>query len=241
MRILILVFSFLLALVGLLPAKADAAPAPRRTATRPAPVAARDWSTSIVVQPGGGVAVGNPAAKVQLVEWLSYTCSHCGEFARDSKTELHAMIRSGRVRVEYRALPRDALDLAAGLLVRCGGTTRFLANHDAIFAQQAAMFTRAEAYAATPAASVATATVGARLNQLADAAGLRALMRTRGLTNAQTTKCLNDEAAHKRLIAIAEAAQTAGVTGTPTFLIGGRTVDAHHWSELKPMLLAAGR
>jgi len=241
MRILILVFSFLLALVGLLPAKADAAAVQRRAATRPAPVAARDWSGSVVVQPGGGVAVGNPAAKVQLVEWLSYTCSHCGEFARDSQTELHEMIRSGRVRVEYRALPRDALDLAAGLLVRCGGTTRFLRSHDAVFAQQAAMFTGADAYAATPAAGVATTTVGERLNQLAAATGLRALMRTRGLTDAQITNCLNDEAAHKRLIAITEAAQTANVTGTPTFLIGGTKVDAHHWSELKPMLLAAGR
>lgn len=240
MRILILVFSFLLALVGLLPAKADAA-APRRTATRPAPVAARDWSGSVVVQPGGGVAVGNPAAKVQLTEWLSYTCSHCGEFARDSKTELHEMIRSGRVRVEYRAMPRDALDLAAGLLVRCGGPTRFLRSHDAVFAQQAAMFTAAETYATTPAASTPTATVGERLNQLTTATGLRALMRTRGLTDAQITNCLNDEAAQKRLIGIMEAAQTAGVTGTPTFLIGGTKVDAHHWSELKPMLLAAAR
>ncbi len=240
MRILILVFSFLLALVGLLPAKADAA-APRRTATRPAPVAARDWSGSVVVQPGGGVAVGDPAAKVQLTEWLSYTCSHCGEFARDSKTELREMIRSGRVRVEYRAMPRDALDLAAGLLVRCGGTTRFLRSHDAVFAQQAAMFTAAETYATTPAASTPTATVGERLNQLTTATGLRALMRTRGLTDAQITNCLNDEAAQKRLIGIMEAAQTAGVTGTPTFLIGGTKVDAHHWSELKPMLLAAAR
>lgn len=227
MRILLLVCSFLLALFALPPAKAQPRPA------------TRDWSTNVVLLPTGGITVGNPTARVQLVEWLSYTCSHCAAFARDAKPELPTLLRSGRVRVEYRTMPRDALDLTAGLLVRCGGPNRFRAAHDAIMAQQAAMLDKADAFARTPAAQTRTATIAIRLHQLAEASGLRTLMRGQGLDDTKMTACLNDEAAQKRVIAIAEAAQAAGVTGTPTFEIDGRKVDAHDWATLKPLLTAS--
>lgn len=230
MRILILLCSFLLALFGMPPAKAQA---PARAATQ------RNWTNSVTMLPTGGVAVGNSMARVQLVEWASYTCSHCAAFARDAKPELTALIRSGRVRVEYRTLPRDALDLTAALLARCGGANRFLAAHDAIFAQQTAMLDKAEAFAATPPAQQPTATIGKRLEQLAGATGLRTLLRGHGLDDAKITACLNDEAAQKRVIAIAEAAQAAGVEGTPSFEVNGKKVVAHDWATLKPFLTAS--
>ena len=230
MRILILLCSFLFALFGLPPAKAQA---PAKAAT------ARNWTNSVVMLPTGGIAVGNPMARVQLVEWASYTCSHCAAFARDAKPELTALIRSGRVRVEYRTLPRDALDLTAAVLARCGGANRFLAAHDAIFAQQTAMLDKAEAFAATPAAQQPTPTIARRLEQLATATGLRALLRGHGLDDAQMTRCLNDEPLHKRVIAIAEAAQATGVEGTPSFEVNGKKVEAHDWATLKPFLTAS--
>ncbi|WP_230770941.1 thioredoxin domain-containing protein [Sphingomonas sp. Leaf4] len=229
MRILLLVFSFLLALVGLPHGTAHAAPRP---------AAARDWTTSIVFTPDGRVQVGNPAAKVTLTEWLSYTCSHCADFAAESKVELHALIRSGKVRVDYRTMPRDALDLAAGLLVRCAGPAKFLRLHDAVFAGQKAMLDRAQAFAATPPAQQPAATIGARLVQLADATPLRAIGRAAGVTDAAYTACLNDDAAQKRVIAVAEAAQTANIASTPSFEVNGRRVEAHGWAALKPQLVA---
>jgi protein-disulfide isomerase len=230
MRILLLVCSFLLALFGLPPAKAQA---PARA------TASRDWSTNVVMLPTGGIVVGNPMARVQLVEWASYTCPHCAAFATEAKADLPAMLKSGRVRVEYRTLPRDALDLAAAILVRCGGPNRFLAAHDAIMARQKEMLDKADAFAQTPAAQTRTATIAIRLQQLADATGLRALMRGHGLADARITACLNDEAAQKRVIAIAEAAQAANVAGTPSFEINGQKADVHDWATLKPLLLAA--
>ncbi|MDJ0275215.1 thioredoxin domain-containing protein [Sphingomonas sp. 2R-10] len=224
MRIVILVVSFLFALFGMPPAKAQPA---------------RNWTNTVAMLPGGGVSVGNPMARVQLVEWASYTCSHCATFAREAKPELTALIRSGKVRVEYRTLPRDALDLTAVVLARCGGPNRFLAAHDAIFAQQKAMLDKAEAFAATPPAQQPTATIGKRLEQLADATGLRALLRGHGVDDAQMTRCLNDEAGQKRAIAIAGAAQAAGVDGTPAFEVNGKKVAAHDWATLKPLLTAS--
>lgn len=238
MRILILLFSFLLALVGVPNAHSQAKGA--KGAKRPAATAAaRDWTRNVVFQPNGAILVGNPVAKVVLTEWVSYTCPHCGDFTRDAKAELHALVRSGRVRVDYRTMPRDALDLSAALLVRCGGPTRFVAAHDAVFAGQKAMLEAAQAYAATPAAQQPTATVGDRLLQLARATPLRATARALGITDAAYTACLKDDAAHQRVIAIAEAAQAANVASTPTLEVNGRRVDAHHWADLKPLLVPA--
>ena len=54
--------------------------APEVTAT---PVAAPnngDWSTIVTKTAEGGFVMGNPNAKVKLVEFGSMTCPHCAEF-----------------------------------------------------------------------------------------------------------------------------------------------------------------
>lgn len=101
------------------------------------------------------------------------------------------------------------------------------------------MLDKADAFAATPAGQTRAATIAIRLLQLADATGLRTLMRGHGLDDARITACLNDEAAQKRVIAIAEAAQAANVAGTPSFEINGQKADVHDWATLKPLLVAA--
>ena len=105
-------------------AAAPAAPAPA-------------WSSKISTSAIGAYIVGNPAAKVRLVEYFSYTCSHCGEFARDGDVPLKTQyIDKGLVVFEYRNLVRDPVDLTAALLARCGGAKTFAANHHAIFMAQ---------------------------------------------------------------------------------------------------------
>ena len=92
--------------------------------TAAAPV--RDWSATTTRLPSGAMLIGNPAAPLKLVEYGSYTCSHCAAFAAESDKVLkHEMIATGSVSLEYRHLIRDRLDLAAAILARCAGTPRF--------------------------------------------------------------------------------------------------------------------
>ncbi|MEO8619159.1 MAG: thioredoxin domain-containing protein, partial [Sphingomicrobium sp.] len=42
---------------------------------------ATDWSKTVAATPEGGIVMGNPKAKVTLVEYGSLTCSHCKHFA----------------------------------------------------------------------------------------------------------------------------------------------------------------
>ncbi|RZM10626.1 MAG: protein-disulfide isomerase, partial [Sphingomonas sp.] len=98
---------------------------------------ARDWTQTVTPAPSGFYVVGNPAAKVKLAEWASYTCPHCGHFAAESASVLKdRMIRNGSVSLEVRHLIRDPLDLAAVIVARCGAPRGFLARHVAIFAGQ---------------------------------------------------------------------------------------------------------
>ncbi len=42
--------------------------------------AAHDWSRTVAMTPEGGFRMGNPAAKVKLIEYGSLACPHCRHF-----------------------------------------------------------------------------------------------------------------------------------------------------------------
>lgn len=193
----------------------------------------RDWRTSIRQTPAGAYVVGNPAAKVKLVEYLSYTCPHCAAFVAASKPELlDGMVRRGNVSIELRHAVRDALDLSSAMLVRCTGPANFLASHHAVFTNQEAMLAKAQAYRPP-----AGATEAAQLAGIADAGGVTALVRPRLKGTPQA--CLSATADRTKLVAMGEAA-FAKIQGTPSFEVNGTLVPGNDWASLKPRLLAAG-
>ena len=44
----------------------------------------RNWPTVVAETADGAHRIGNPAAKVKLVEYVSYSCPHCAEFTREA-------------------------------------------------------------------------------------------------------------------------------------------------------------
>ncbi|WP_375403588.1 DsbA family protein [uncultured Sphingomonas sp.] len=210
---------------------AAAAPAQRR---------ATDWSATARPLPTGGYLVGDPAARVKLIEYASYTCSHCAEFAVASKPVLKgAMIRSGSTSLELRHLIRDAFDLTAVVVARCAGPAGFSRTSDAIFAGQNDWLPRGAAYDQANTARPQGQPMQARLRALADGSGLAAIGRANGVTDARLAACFADRAAIDRMIAASEA-RPAEVRATPTFFLGGRQTPAADWAQLQPLLRAAG-
>jgi hypothetical protein len=200
---------------------------------------ARDWRQVAVKAPSGGFQIGNPKAKVTLVEYVSYTCPHCGHFVEESKAPLHdRLVRQGQVRVEVRNFVRDPLDLAAALLARCGGAARFARQHDLIFANQEALLDKATAFQSKPDAFKGATTTEARLRRIAAGSGLTALMTKSGLTPQQADRCLTDAAARQELVAATEKVQ-GRIQGTPSFEIDGNLLAASSWAEVEPPLREA--
>jgi protein-disulfide isomerase len=98
------------------------------------------WSETVAATPEGGFRMGNPDAPLKLIEYASFTCPHCAEFAETADEGLRAKVDTGKVSFEFRNLIRDPLDLTAAVLARCGGKDPFLPLAHQMFANQAAMF-----------------------------------------------------------------------------------------------------
>ena len=209
------------------------------TGWTPAPATpAAPWSSRVTVSPIGAYVVGNPDAKVRLVEYLSYTCSHCGDFAKASATSLKTKyVDTGLVAVEYRNLVRDPVDMTAALLARCGTTRAFEGNHQAIFAAQSAWIGRISKATEAQKASWFEGTTGQSAGRIATDVGLRALMQRRGYNAAQIDACLDSGVAQAQLLGMTNIALGADkVQGTPSFSINGRNTGVHDWPSLKTRL-----
>ena len=81
--------------------------------------ASTNWLT-VVDTAGGGHKIGNPAAKVKLTEFISYTCPACGRFAQEASNALDVYVASGKVQVDVRHVIRDPIDMTASMLANCG-------------------------------------------------------------------------------------------------------------------------
>ncbi|WP_162527287.1 thioredoxin domain-containing protein [Sphingomonas solaris] len=214
-----------------------ATPGVAATPARPAAVA-HDWSATVTRAPGGAYVLGNPTARVRVVEYASLTCSHCAAFAAEGLPALRAdTIRRGLVSLELRHAVRDRADLAASLIARCAGPKGYFGRVEKIFAAQAQWLPRAAALdvddADTPAARQAA------LLATASGAGLPAIV---GLSPAAAAACIGNRAEQGALAAMtAEAWGTRKITGTPTFLINDRAVEGASWMTLSPQIAAALR
>ncbi|MCC6305555.1 MAG: DsbA family protein [Rhodobacteraceae bacterium] len=167
------------------------------------------------------MALGNPEAGVTLIEYASFTCPHCANFAATVFPELKtAYIDTGKVRFIHREVYFDRFGLWAGMLARCGGEERYFGFADMIYAQQ-----RQWAGSADPAT-------------VAD--NLRRMGRVAGLTDEQVNACLNDRAAAEALVAAFQTNATRdGVQATPTLILNGTKHSNMSFQELAQLIDAA--
>ncbi|SCW79891.1 Thioredoxin [Sphingobium faniae] len=198
--------------------------------------AATDWVSHVALSPIGGHVLGNPAAPTKLVEYVSYTCSHCAHFVAEASQPLRdRYVKGGAVSVEVRNAVRDKYDMTAALLARCGGTKRFFGNHEALFANQDAWMEKLTAYDKDGA--IRPTDQKAALRDIGRKTGLYALMGKRGFTHAQLDACINDPDSTKGVLAMTdEAWNKIRITGTPAFTLNDTLVHGSDWMRLQAAL-----
>ncbi len=217
------------------------------------PVAAvPNWLTTVAATPEGGYRLGNPRARVRLIEYGSLTCPHCRAFNADAMAALKARyIATGQVSFEFRNYVLNGPDYAASLLVRCGGPAKFFALTDAMYATQETWVKPFLAMDPATNARLAALEPKAQIAGLAKAGGLDTWFVARGIAPARIAPCLADDAAFKTLAALRETAlATYKIDGTPGFVIDGKRqtddfMGAERailtWDRLEPRLIAALR
>ena len=230
-----------LALTGaaLLGPQLDAAPA-RKPAPHRAAAAARDWSRNVVATPDLGFRMGNPAARVKLVEYGSLTCGHCAHFSAEGDVALAAYIRRGTVSYEFRNYVLNGIDVAASLLARCSGPAGFFPMTHRLYATQSQWLGRITGLSEAQKQALQALPEAQRLPRLAQLGGLTQIAGSYGVTPARAARCLSDNAGIGQINRIGEAATALGVGGTPTFLLNGVNIGTHTWATLEPILRESG-
>lgn len=165
-------------------------------------------------------ALGSADAPVTVVEYASMTCSHCADFHTRVFPELKTKyVDTGKVRFLFREFPFDPVATAAFMLARCMPEDKYFPMVSTLFETQ-----KSWAYSKDP------------------AAGLLAVVRQTGMSQADFEKCLNDQDLAQKVQESARYANTElGVNATPTFFINGKKLsgafDIASWDkELEPLL-----
>jgi protein-disulfide isomerase len=176
-----------------------------KAARAPAAAAAGERKDRVRLPNADGHAVlGRADAPVTIVEFTDLQCPYCARFARDAFPQLRQkLIDTGQVRFVSRDLPLDfhVHARAAAVAARCAAEQqRFWEFRAALFARQGA---------------------------LGDPDSYRAAAAEAGLDPAQLDECRKARQAEFEAKAVADrdAANRAGITGTPSFVVG-RTVTA---------------
>ncbi len=221
--------------------QASGAPAGKPVAAVAAP-SGTAWSETVAATSEGGFRMGNPDAPIKVIEYASFTCPHCREFAETSDAGLRAKVDTGKVSFEFRNLIRDPLDLTAAVLARCGGKDPFFPLAHQLFANQDAMFKTIQA-AGNPAYEAAMKVApNQRMVKLAELSGLIEFAKARGIAEPQARTCLANVAESEKLATESSTgAEKYKVEGTPTLILNEQKLDnANTWPTLEAALKAAG-
>ncbi|MGL5837652.1 MAG: thioredoxin domain-containing protein [Sphingorhabdus sp.] len=196
-----------------------------------------NWLLTFGTSAKGGYVVGNPAAANRIVEYASYTCSHCAHFEADDVPQIkNQLVASGKASFEIRNLVRDPLDLTAALLARCGGKARFFGNHKLLMASQTQWADGSKLSKPTIALLEGKKTV-AFMQAAYTELGLAKIMAQRGITAVQGKACLADKAAFDAVVAMTdEAVGPLNIAGTPTVMVNGKIIEGHKFMAIKPYI-----
>lgn len=232
-----LLFAATLGLAACDSGTSTAAPAAKTGAGK---AATADWTQTVVQTPEGGFRMGNPDAKVKLVEFASLTCSHCRDFHKESGTLKTNYIKSGQVSLEYRPFMLNIYDFAATKLAICEGPERFFTWTNELYGNAEAWitpFTKLTEADINPLRSLPPAE---QIKGLAQAGKLNEFAKARGLPGAKFDACMADAASFEALTKRQQAAvDTYQVQGTPTFLLNGKKIEGTTWAQIEPQIKSA--
>lgn len=206
----------------------DAAPHAPLKLAQVKPPKGSDWTAIVAPTPAGGFVMGNPKAKVKLVEYGSMTCPHCAHFDQTAAPILIGKyVKSGQVSWEFRNYVRDAFDVSASMVARCNGARSFFPLTRAIFKDQKNWEAKIQAVPEDKLKATQDLPPGQEFAALAKVAGFEELAAKSGVPAAKTSQCLSNADTVNQLIQIGTDANSKfpDFPGTPTFIINGSMVD----------------
>jgi protein-disulfide isomerase len=222
-------------------------PATDAGAPLPAGIAApagQNWAEVVTATPEGGFKMGNPDAKVKLVEFASLTCPHCREFHEAAAATIKdKYVASGNVSYEYRNFVLNGPDFAATILARCQGAGAFFGLLDAFYADQVGWTESFGKISKVDQEALGKMPEDQAVRRMAELGGLADYVKLRGIPRAKFDQCLADPAQAKAVNDLRnQAVNEYKLTGTPSFIINGTVQEGvFTWPDLEAKLQTALR
>lgn len=173
------------------------------------------------------MVVGAEDAPVTIIEYVSFTCPHCANFANSVYPQIHQnYIDTGVVRFITREVYFDAYGLWAGMVARCGGPERYHGIVEMLYA------TQSDWVRARPAAGQSEG------EAVADE--LRRIGRRAGMNDEEINACLSDrDMAMAMMEVYRQNAEADSVRATPSFFINGRPYSNMSYADFESAIAAA--
>ena len=212
--------------------------------TQATPPAGGTWADVVNMSSADGFVMGNPDAKVKLLEIGSLFCPYCKRFEDEGSPILvENYVKTGKVSWEFRPfLIHGPVDMAADLIVRCNGLKSFFPLAKALYDDQAIWMGKLEAASPDKVNAIQNLPPNQAFVQMANLLGLQDWAAARGIPQAKSNQCLTDQKMIDREVQVVSDVNNdyPDFTGTPGFVINGKLVpNVAAWSGLKPALDAA--
>jgi protein-disulfide isomerase len=152
----------------------------------------------------GDMTLGNPKAKVEVIEYASVACPHCAHFNETVLTPFRAKwVDTGKVHFALKEMLTGSPTVAmAGFLVaRCAGPAKYFKVVDEIYRSQPQW----------------------QEGQIKGV--LQVIAAGAGVDEAHFNACLQDQAAIEAVNARSQRAEQDGVDSTPTVFVNGKKLD----------------
>lgn len=150
----------------------------------------------------GDIVLGSADAPVMVVEYFSFSCSHCAQFHREVYPDLRdRYVETGLVRFVLRDFPLNEPALKAAQAAHCAGPGRYLELTDALWESWDAWINRSD-----------------------PEAGIVEVLQSHGLAAQALEACMQDPDLETRALqSLKQGSEDYGVDRTPSFVINGET------------------
>ena len=199
------------------------------------------WADVTNATSAGGYLMGNPNAKVKLVEIGSLSCPHCQKFEEEGAPQLiEKYVKPGNVSWEFRPyIIHGPIDMAANLIIRCNGVKNFFPLSMALYKDQPVWMAKLESVPQEKVAEIQNLPTNQIFVQMASLLGLQDWAAARGVPLTKSNQCLSDQKMIDREVQYTSDVNNAfpEFTGTPAFVIDGKMLkDTASWDKLEPQL-----
>src|SRR3954454_19584297 len=194
--------------------------------TQTTPPPGGTWADVVNASSAGDFVMGNPKAKVKLLEIGSLSCPHCKAFDDEGvPTLIEKYVKPGIVSWEFRPyVIHGPIDMAANLVVRCNGLKTFFPFARALYKDQMVWLGKIEAVPQDKLAAMQNLPTNQVFVAIANAGGLQDWAAARGGPQAKSNQCLSNQQMIDQQVQMTADVNTQypDFSGTPSFVINGK-------------------